>query len=1001
MRLGRLASSLALVFPVAFALHESDVGVVDWHKKLIGVPLTSSSATAPVFHRVGEETTHSVILTATASNVLAAIFPENGTVAWRYIYESGDNIASFYLHKNVVASLSGPGGATLRTFDILNGDLLLEQRIHEPSHGQLYEPSYLGTSVAYTADGSDLVVLSNGGLVQRLDNLGAVKWSWSSSDPSALVIFSKVVTTTTHVYVIGLSKTPSSYKLHVAVLSSGAGELVQLSDISSSITAGLNDLMVVRRADEVLVVWLEQGSLKYLTLSPNLHSSPTAVKGSAFKRIVDVGLGEYGQFLAVKDDGSSRIFKLDGSVLKSVWEFSASGNRHADPIYSGGRDKKGNPYIAQVRWSHALNQAAVDVYTGHLGKGVMTAYTFPFDTQSHGIITHATLDCVNPSEMTVVSRLVITTSTGALQLWQQNQHQWTREESLSTVAVAEFVELPEKVDISHIPKERETFGQRLQRQIMEAQDFPQYALKFVKRFATGSYASASSAAVAPDSAGKPYRDAFGFRQVIVVATPYSKVFGIDSSNGEILWSRMFGLGWAAETGGSILPVKLYVTQTVHDGDSPQVVIVAQRRAENTLIDTVIYHIDASSGENVAPGVVDKDVLEGVDIISGPLVESFILPDHKAVVMLDEFLQVYLYPDTKEATASFTKLAPSLHFPLRVNVDGQRRLVGQQVSLNAELSDRFVAHPTWTLSIPPSEDIQTLLPASHEPIASFGKVLGNRTTLYKYLNPRMFALLTAPKATQPASCAIYLVDSAKGSVLHRTSVPASRGVCDVHMSLVENWFSYYYYDPEFTGVGQSKGHRMVTIELYEGSQVDEKTKSSELSAFSDKLLDVSTFEQAYIFPHGVTALSTTSTKFGISTKDLIVATKNHKILSIPRRVLNPRRPNRKVTAEEQEEQLIPYDPLIPDDPRRTLSHNYEVANVRRIVTAPALLESTSLVFAYGLDLFFTRVAPSNTFDVLNENFNKGQLVVTVTGLAVAIMITRPMVKRKRLRERWYQ
>lgn len=87
---------------------------------------------------------------------------------------------------------------------------------------------------------------------------------------------------------------------------------------------------------------------------------------------------------------------------------------------------------------------------------------------------------------------------------------------------------------------------------------------------------------------------------------------------------------------------------------------------------------------------------------------------------------------------------------------------------------------------------------------------------------MFALLTASKA-QPASCTIYLVDSAKGSVLHRTSVPASGGVCDVHMSLVENWFSYYYYDPEFTGVGQSKGHRMVTVELYEGSQVDEKTK----------------------------------------------------------------------------------------------------------------------------------------------------------------------------------
>jgi hypothetical protein len=135
----------------------------------------------------------------------------------------------------------------------------------------------------------------------------------------------------------------------------------------------------------------------------------------------------------------------------------------------------------------------------------------------------------------------------------------------------------------------------------------------------------------------------------------------------------------------------------------------------------------------------------------------------------------------------------------------------------------------------------------------------------------------------------------------------------------------------------------------------------------------------------------------------VATQNNKIHSIPRRLLNPRRPkNRKPTAEEQqEEQLIPYDVMIPDDPRRTISHMYEVANTRNIITTPALLESTSLVFAYGLDLFLTRVAPSSTFDILNKNFNKAQLVLTVSGLALGIIITKPMVRRKRLRERWYQ
>ncbi|EEB88316.1 hypothetical protein MPER_13913, partial [Moniliophthora perniciosa FA553] len=63
--------------------------------------------------------------------------------------------------------------------------------------------------------------------------------------------------------------------------------------------------------------------------------------------------------------------------------------------------------------------------------------------------------------------------------------------------------------------------------------------------------------------------------------------------------------------------------------------------------------------------------------------------------------------------------------------------------------------------------------------------------------------------------------------------------------------------------------------------------------------------------------------------------------------------------EQEEYLVQYDPLLPDDQRRVLSHNYEVAQIRNIITAPSLLESTSVVFAYGIDLFCTRVAPYKT------------------------------------------
>ena len=97
---------------------------------------------------------------------------------------------------------------------------------------------------------------------------------------------------------------------------------------------------------------------------------------------------------------------------------------------------------------------------------------------------------------------------------------------------------------------------------------------FVKRFATTSYASVS-AAISHESG--LYRDEFGFKKIIVVATQHGKIFGIDSSNGHVVWNRILGLGSVAGVGGVIVPVKMFVVRTVSDGEVPQVVLLTARR----------------------------------------------------------------------------------------------------------------------------------------------------------------------------------------------------------------------------------------------------------------------------------------------------------------------------------------------------------------------------------------------------------------------------------------
>ena len=79
------------------------------------------------------------------------------------------------------------------------------------------------------------------------------------------------------------------------------------------------------------------------------------------------------------------------------------------------------------------------------------------------------LDSENPSGWNVKSRLVVTTTTGAIQLWEQSSLKWTREESLALTAIAELVEIPEKIASEAGHDLNEGFVARLTRHVIDAQ----------------------------------------------------------------------------------------------------------------------------------------------------------------------------------------------------------------------------------------------------------------------------------------------------------------------------------------------------------------------------------------------------------------------------------------------------------------------------------------------------------------------------------------------------
>lgn len=92
-----------------------------------------------------------------------------------------------------------------------------------------------------------------------------------------------------------------------------------------------------------------------------------------------------------------------------------------------------------------------------------------------------------------------------------------------------------------------------------------------------------------------------------------------------------------------------------------------------------------------------------------------------------------------------------------------------------------------------------------------------------------------------------------------------------------------------------------------------------------------------------------------------------------------------------EGLMKYTPAIQIDGRNLLTHERDVVGVRGIVATPAVVESTSLVVAYGIDVYGSQVAPSGTFDILGKGFNKITLLGTVVALTWGVVILAPMVR----------
>ncbi|VDM45836.1 unnamed protein product, partial [Toxocara canis] len=712
----------------------------------------------------------------------------------------------------------------------------------------------------------------------------------------------------------------------------------------------------------------------------DVSSDPAAVEQAALEGVTEVIPLKVDGFAAVRARGSVHVYR----VVPSQPPQQLITMEKADAV-SSIRTPDGRNLIAAFSSMHELSvydlSSGKRIFESRLtekGRAPIAHFTFALSAHEFEFVT--------VSEDCRIDFFVGSTSTSTAELLLE----WSRHEALSTISTVQMVDLPLSEAQAGIESEFITEGNILEsllrRLYSQADQFHRAFVKAANQIFSASsilnirsksfadwMASLRSSAVYRDTHkgdGPLERDYFNLRKIIVVSTLKSTVFGLDSSDGSIVWRLYLGRDTMPlkESLGS-LSVPLFIQRT-----------------------TAHYHYSALAAVASANKYTRNGLLITFDPISGKMVERVDLPYRIKKVEMLPLLDIHsvhplLIIDQSDKLSTYPKLSSEISYTTPIHLfafDAKGRLDGFRFEPSKMRLQRV-----WGADLRLSSQQKIIAVASkpaYQRVHSPGKVLGDRSVLYKYSNPNLVAIAVLDSTHSVLH--IELIDAVTGYVVYKGKQPKVSG--PVHLVQCENWLTYSYWN--------EKNRRMeiAVIELYEGSEQTDELRFNSLTPTLPPV--IRTISQAYIFPQGISALGVTETEQGLSTRSLLIAMPFGGVYGISKRIIDARRPL-EMTPELAEEMLIPYRPELPIAPEDFVNYNQTVYNIRAIKASPSGLESTSLMLAYGLDLFFARLTPSGTFDILKDDFDHLLISLVLVGLVVASLICKKLGRNHSLKQAW--
>jgi len=556
-----------------------------------------------------------------------------------------------------------------------------------------------------------------------------------------------------------------------------------------------------------------------------------------------------------------------------------------------------------------------------------------------------------------------------------NRAIWTREESLASLSDVLMLDLPLSAADVEIDAE---FDANLSKQI--AISIFEMFIKRVKvqyqqvtSWAKQVWSDLNSLSSTQEQTTDPLiqvagftRDPFCLHKMIVSASKSGTVFGLDSINGDIIWKNYHP---------SLKEKKIRIfllRSTAHYPNPPKAVILGLSPSQQP----VVFEFNPITGSFTDLSNIYNDMKSRV-------MQAYLLPysdeDHlRPLVMISEDLQIRLLPD------SISHESLNRHQLYFYDVDKRSGSISGY-KLGASGKAKYI----WNFVVPKTHRIIAFAGKYQmEKIDSMGRPLANRSVNFKYLNPNVGAVVSESLDTnmEQSSLLLHVFDGITGKIIHSHIHKRSGG--PVHIVNSENWIIYSYRHLK------NRRNEIMSLEFYEG---EKQVNGTVFSSYQNRPLPT-VYQQAYIMPAYVSAIGLSRTEKSITSRQLMFGLRSGSVIGLLRRFFDPRRPLHP-KEQHREEGLIPYMPEVPMANELMLSYNLTIQKIRNIYTSPAALESTSLVFVAGLDLFFTRTQPSKMFDVLKDDFDHGFIATVLIGMLVVVFITRRLAQMKQLNKAW--